>query len=148
MVTDLLPIEFWLVIFCVSLAATAALGGWRRAGLPAMVGILGGANALGAFFADLWIPSEMARHAFIGSIVLRIGVVLALAVFLDVVGHRIEGRSACSRHGVNRQVVTGTSAPEASGLDAGGQEGESAECHVAIRRDLRGSSQCGRYRGT
>lgn len=102
MVTDLLPIEFWLVIFCVSLAATAALGGWRRAGLPAMVGILGGANALGAFFADLWIPSEMARHAFIGSIVLRIGVILALAVFLDVLGDRIERPPAWSRHGIKR----------------------------------------------
>jgi hypothetical protein len=92
--TDLLPFEFWVVIFCLCLAGTVALAGWRRAGLPVLLGALGVANALGGFFADLWEPNEMARHAFIGSIVLRIGIMLALALLLDAVGDRIAAGGA------------------------------------------------------
>jgi hypothetical protein len=87
-VTDLLPLKIWLAIYGLSLAGTVILAGWRRALLPALVGGLGAANAVAAFFADLWDPNEMARHALIGSTVLRIGIVIALAVVLDAAIYR------------------------------------------------------------
>ncbi len=87
-VTDLLPLKIWLAIYGLSLAGTVVLAGWRRALLPALVGGLGAANAVAAFFADLWDPNEMARHALIGSTVLRIGIVVAFAVVLDAAIYR------------------------------------------------------------
>lgn len=44
--------------------------------LPLLLIVAGGGNAALAFFGDVWEHSEMLRHAFIGSIVLRIGLTL------------------------------------------------------------------------
>jgi hypothetical protein len=49
--------------------------------VPVLFMLAGLSNAMLAFYGDLWEHNEMARHAFIGSVVLRIGIVLS-ALFL------------------------------------------------------------------
>jgi hypothetical protein len=58
----------------------------RREGsswLPLLLSLLGAANALLGFFGDVWEPSEMTRHAAIGSIVLRCGLTLCALMLLE-----------------------------------------------------------------
>lgn len=45
---------------------------------PPLLFAIGAGNALLGFFGDVWTPSEMARHAFIGAVVMRIGVMACL----------------------------------------------------------------------
>jgi hypothetical protein len=58
---------------------------WRtpKAVLPLIVMLAGSSNAVLAFFGDIWEPSEMTRHAFIGSIVFRIGIALAGLLLIE-----------------------------------------------------------------
>jgi hypothetical protein len=55
----------------------------RRMMLPLIFMVAGVSNAILAFFGELWEPGEMARHAFVGSVLLHVGVCLAILFWAD-----------------------------------------------------------------
>jgi ABC-type thiamin/hydroxymethylpyrimidine transport system permease subunit len=55
----------------------------RRMMLPLIFMAAGVSNAIVAFFGELWEPGEMARHAFVGSVLLHVGVCLAILFWAD-----------------------------------------------------------------
>ena len=50
---------------------------------PLFLAAMGVANAILGFFGDVWERSEMERHAFIGSMVLRLGLILCLLRLIE-----------------------------------------------------------------
>jgi len=51
--------------------------------IPLLIAALGAANAVAGFHGDLWELSEMARHAFIGSFLFRVGAALSFVCVCD-----------------------------------------------------------------
>ena len=80
-VTDYIP----LVLLVVGGLGAAFVGGCRGGALwPAFLMALGAANAVLGFFGDLWQPSEMERHAMIGSVLLRTGGLCGSLLLVDL----------------------------------------------------------------
>jgi hypothetical protein len=50
---------------------------------PALLALIGAADAVLGFFGDVWDVADMSRHALIGSVLLRTGAVLCLLFTLD-----------------------------------------------------------------
>jgi hypothetical protein len=90
---DLSPADYFPPQVGVALFMSCFLLPWlRRDGsswLPLFLALLGAGNALIGFFADVWSPGEMARHAAIGSVMLRVGLTLCALMLLDAAAQRM-----------------------------------------------------------
>ena len=62
--------------------------------LPLLIAGLGAGNAIMGFFGEAWQRNEMLRHAFIGSVIFRIGCVLCAIYLAEEVRMRISQRIA------------------------------------------------------
>ena len=58
--------------------------------VPLFLVAMGVTNAILGFFGDVWERSEMERHAFIGSMILRLGLILCLLRLIE------EARQLCA----------------------------------------------------
>jgi hypothetical protein len=100
---DYIPIYVCIAAFGAQIVQALVRAGRACHVIPAFVLAVGFSNAVLGFFGDLWERSEMTRHAFIGSVLLRIGLVLAVLFLLD---------------GLMRYFPRRSDAPRVSGGDA------------------------------
>ena len=64
-------------------AAADCVAGEMWSFVPLFLAAMGVVNAILGFFGDVWERSEMERHAFIGSMVLRLGLILCLLRLIE-----------------------------------------------------------------
>jgi hypothetical protein len=81
--SDLVPWGIKMILIAAYLLYASVIVRTREAFLPLVFLIAGASNAVISFFGDVWLAPEMARHAFIGSIVLNIGIALSTLYLLD-----------------------------------------------------------------
>ena len=82
------PADYIPPIVGAALLALCALPPLIRPGeiwsfVPLLLAATGVVNAILGFFGDVWERSEMERHAFIGSMVLRLGLILCLLRLIE-----------------------------------------------------------------
>jgi hypothetical protein len=78
---DWLPLCFYPIfpmLYLVRADLRRRVGYW-----PVLLVLIGFGNAVLGFFGDVWTPSEMERHAFIGSVIMRAGVIVCLLFATD-----------------------------------------------------------------
>lgn len=81
--SDLVPWGIKLILVAAYLVYASFYGRTRAAFLPLIFLVAGSSNAVAAFFGDVWEAAEMARHAFVGSVVLNIGIALSALYLLN-----------------------------------------------------------------
>jgi hypothetical protein len=82
---DYIPLSIGALLACLYVGYVAAFKRTALAALPIVVVAAGVSNAILGFFGDLWQPSEMERHAFIGSVLFRVGIALAILFLFDAI---------------------------------------------------------------
>jgi hypothetical protein len=83
-VIDWMPLEWTVLLAGIGAPVTALLRRWDKFSWAALALVCGGlAYALIGFHGDMWESFEMQRHAFIGSILFRLGCTL---LWLGAVG--------------------------------------------------------------